>query len=112
MNEVVVVDALLADQLIERSVSVTQVVSLNLMIDLVDALCSQVFNEASILFTHLLLSEDLFSSVVVLLVTVLDLLLVKTLKLLLQHDPHDFAVAGDDGVELFFLLVLTLNRLD
>jgi len=71
-----------------------------------------VLGEPRACLAHELSFMNLTRSVIILLVSVLDLLLVKTFKFLLQHNFSKISVAGYDGVEFFIFVEFALDRLN
>jgi len=89
-----------------------QIVGFQFVVDFVDALSGKMLGEPSTSLSHSLCFVNFPRAIIVLLVSMLDLFLVKTLKFLLQHDFGEIPIACYHRVELFILIELTFDRLN
>ena len=89
-----------------------QIVGFQFVVDFVDALSGKMLGEPSTSLSHSLCFVNFPRAIIVLLVSMLDLFLVKTLKFLLQHDFGEIPIACYHRVELLILIKFTFNGLN
>ena len=88
------------------------IVSFQLVVDFIDALSSKMLGEPGTSLSHSLGFVNFPRAVIVLLISVLDLFLVKTFKFLLQHDFCEIPIACYHRVELLILIEFTFDGLN